>query len=284
MTSDELNWRFVHAPKPFYYVSLAIHLCIPLFFGTMTVLDKLGWSLLGPRPIQRETYQEFIQVDVVALPDQLLGQQDNLDTSLPISDKAAPPAKVEEPVAAPEVKGEEKGKSEEDIMAEAQAKRDAETAAKKRVEAEKKDKEKQQKEREKALKEIEADARREAALKDLADKGARGKLKGNVLSKGTSAKGLIGTAKDRYISLIAQRVKTHFNIYPWQKKRGLVGVVFLKVTPQGKLKERRILRPSKDPLFDSALLQAVEDSVPFPIPDDDSVLREGITIEFHPDE
>jgi colicin import membrane protein len=283
MTSDELNWRFLHAPKAFLYLSVAFHLCIPLFFGTVMVLDKLGWSLLGPRRQTKEVYQEFIQVDVVGLPDQLLGQMDNVDTSLPQSEKPIPPAKVEEAAAPPETKGEEKGKTEEDIMASLEAKRVAE-AAKVKAEQEKKEKEREAKEREQALKQIEADAKREAALKELADSGSRGKLKGNLLSKGTSAKGLIGTAKDRYISLIAKKVKDNFNIFSWQKKRGLVGVVFLKVNAQGKLKERRIVRASKDPIFDSALLQAVDESAPYPIPDDDSVLREGITIEFRPDE
>lgn len=280
MTSDELNWRFLHAPKTFLYISLGIHLCIPLFFGTLKMMDSLGWSLLGPRRPQREMYQEFIQVDMIGLPDQTIGQQqDNVDTSLPIADQPKAPSKAEETNG--KDKTDANGKTEEDVMAELQAKRAAEAQAK--ADADRKEKERQAKERaerERALKEIE----REAALKELADKGSRGKLKGNILSKGTSSKGAIGTAKDRYISLIAQKVKQNFNIFPWQKKRGLVGVVFLRVNKQGRLKERRIVHPSKDPLFDSALLQAVEDSAPLPIPDDDSVIKEGITIEFRPDE
>ncbi len=281
MTSEELNWRFLHTPKIFLYLSVAFHLSIPLFFGTLAVMDKLGWSLLGPRHPQKEAYQEFIQVDVVGLPDQLLGQQDEVDTSLPISDKANVPVVSEKPVDPLDSAVEEDGKPKEAIMAELEAKRQAEVS---KVKAEKDRQDKARLEREQAIKQIESDSKREAALKALTVKGSRANLKGNLMSKGTSAKGLIGTAKDRYISLIAQKVKANFNIYPWQKKRGLVGVVFLRVTPQGKLKERRIVRPSKDSLFDSALLQAVEDSAPYPVPEDDSVLREGITIEFHPDE
>ncbi len=283
MTSDELNWRFIHTPKAFLYLSIALHLTIPLFFGTVAVLDKLGWSLLGPRKPQKEIYQEFIQVDMVGLPDQLISDQDNVDTNLPMTDKNVPPAKVEEPPAPPvEAKGEEKGKTEEDVMAELEAKRQAETAAKAKAEKERKDKENA--EREKVLKQMEAEAKRDAALKELAEKGSRGKLKGNILSKGTSAKGLIGTAKDRYISLIAQKVKKNFSVYAFHKKRGLVGVVFLKVDAKGNLKEKRLVTPSKDQLFNTSLMQAVVESQPFPVPDDDSVLREGITIEFHPDD
>src|SRR5262245_34816099 len=121
MTSEELNWRFVHAPKIYFYLSLALHLSIPLFFVSLAVLDKFGWSLLGPKRERREVYQEFIQVDVVGLPDQLLGQ--DVDTSLPLSDKAVPPPK-EEPSPTPvETAAEEKGKSEPDVMAELEAKR-----------------------------------------------------------------------------------------------------------------------------------------------------------------
>jgi outer membrane biosynthesis protein TonB len=284
MTSDELNWRFIHTPKIFLYLSLALHLCIPLFFGTVTLLDKLGWSLLGPKTPQKEIYQEFIQVDMVGLPDQLLGDQNDVDTSLPIDEKTVPPTKAEEPAPTPAPEeGAEKGKSQEDIMAEAeaQAKKEAEAA---KAKAEKERKEAERVAREKALKQIEAETRREAALKELAAKGTRGKLKGNLLSKGTSSKGLIGTAKDAYISLIAKKVKEHFNIYAHHKKRALVGTVFILLDARGNLKEYRIVKPSKDSTFDSALLLGVKEAAPLPVPNDDSVLREGITIEFRADE
>jgi len=285
VTSDELNWRFIHAPKAFLYLSIALHLTIPIFFGTVAVLDKLGWSLLGPRKPQKEIYQEFIQVDMVGLPDQLISQQNDVDTSLPITDKAVPPTKVEESPPPPpvETKGEENGKTQEDVMAELEAKKQAEAAAAK-VKAEKERKDKENAEREKVLKQMEADAKREAALKELAEKGSRGKLKGNILSKGTSAKGLIGTAKDRYISEIAAKLKRNFEVFPWHKKKGLVGTVFLKITPKGELVgDPKIVKASKDSTFDSALKQAVRASAPFPNPDEES-LKDGITIEFHPDD
>ena len=149
-------------------------------------------------------------------------------------------------------------------MAELEAKRQAEVS---KAKAEKERKDKEHAEREKALKQIEADAKRDAALKDLAEKGSRGKLKGNILSKGTSSKGLIGTAKDRYISRIAKKLKDNFSVYTYQKKKGLVGVVFLKVDAQGRLKVKRIVQRSKDHTFDSALLLAVDASAPvWPVP------------------
>lgn len=271
MTSDELNWRFLYTPRFFLYLSLGLHLTLPFFFWTMKTLDRLGWSLLGPRVSRKEIYQEFIQVDVVGLPDQLISQQNDIDTSLPDSAK---PTQVAPPLETTKADTEDP-----DVMADLEAKAKAE---KERLAKE--EKEKARKERERALKELEAEAKRQAALKALAEGATRGRLKGNILSKGTSTKGAIGTAKDRYISLIAQKVKQNFNVYSWQKQRGLVSVVYVKVGSNGRLLEKRVVRSSKDPLFDSAVLQAVVDAQPLPVPDDASVLKEGITIEFRPDE
>ncbi|MFM8316352.1 MAG: cell envelope integrity protein TolA, partial [Deltaproteobacteria bacterium] len=138
----------------------------------------------------------------------------------------------------------------------------------------------------KALKKLQEEARREQALKNLTPKDGkvgRGKLAGNRLSQGNSAVGMIGTASDQYRALVSDAIRKHFNIYLWQQKRvALIADIYLEVYPNGRVKVRKVVKPSSDPLFDSAVLSAIDASQPLPIPEDISLLKEGFQITFKP--
>ena len=82
---------------------------------------------------------------------------------------------------------------------------------------------------------------------------------------------------------MSDAIRKHFNIYLWQqKKAALTADIYLEVYPTGKVKLRRVVKASADPLFDSAVLQAIDASQPLPVPDDISVLKEGFQITFKP--
>jgi TonB family protein len=69
----------------------------------------------------------------------------------------------------------------------------------------------------------------------------------------------------------------------WQQKKGaLVADIYLEVYPNGRVKARRVVKASSDPLFDSAVLQAIDASQPLPVPEDISLLKEGFQITFKP--
>jgi TolA protein len=264
-------------------VSLIAHLVLILMFVSAPMLEKLG--ILKRKPLIDNVYQTFIQVDVVALPDLLPGQKQSMDTSLPIVDK---------PAAEPEPAKEEKSAEDkkDDVMTSQEAEKEAAKAkaeAKKKKEAAEKEKEKEkekkrQAEQEKALKKLEEEAKREAAIKSLqskAGKKGRQKLAGNVLSKGTSLTGAVGTAKDQYTGRIVDAIKEHFNIYLWTQKKGLLAVLRLEFFSNGKVKNRQIIKKSSDPTYDSAVLQAV-DAATFPVPEDPAILNEIFDITFSP--
>ncbi len=301
IATDSISRRFgdvvavrevsLDVPRAAIYLSLAFHLALPVGFLIVKGLDKLGLHLFSDKKTVnlKEMYQSYIQVDVVALPDQLMNERTNIDTTAPIVDKTETKPVVEENKQDPTTMTD----PEEAAKAEA-VKKEAEMAEKKKAEEKKKQAEaekaaKEKKDAEKAkkeaLKKAQQEADREAALKGLAKDGKKGrqKLSGNKLSKGTAMSGNIGTAKEAYTASVAQKIREHFNIFPWQKKKNLVTVVYIEINPNGRLKSKKLMKGSKDSVYDAAVLQAIEESQPLPIPEDMSLVADGLTLEFKPE-
>lgn len=280
MSSEALNQRFLYIPKSALVASAVLHVVVLLCFVTVQVLDHFGITLFAkPSVAVKQVYQDFIQVDVVALPDQMFGEQ--FDVTQPVVEK---PATSDEPL--PDNESSQSATSEEMVEAEAEAeKKAAEEKSRKEAQAAK---EKAQKvEQEKALKRLQEEARREAALKSLAQKsGTRGRsqLKGNKLSQGTATTGMIGSPADRYGALVKQAIQQHFSIYAWQKKKSLVAVVTIKIFPNGRVRDRRLVKASTDATFNSSVIQAIDAAQPLPVPEDLSLLEDEMTLEFRPEE
>lgn len=253
--------RFIHIPSSALVLSIALHVLIPLGFLAAGVMDDMGLSLFPKNKQLDSLYQTYIQVDVVGLPDEIISDKTN-----PLMPEVVEPEKAlkEEPkTTAPAP----------DVMDEINQKKKAAQAKKDRAA------------QEKAMKKALDEARRDQAMKSLKSsqgKAGRGKIKGNIVSAGTSATGAIGTPKDRYHGILTESIKQHFNIYSWQQKRGLVAQVKLKLGMNGRVKIRQIVLPSRDPLYDAAVLQAIDEAQPFPLPDDKALLDEEITIDFKP--
>jgi len=255
----------IRIPKSAIVFSLLLHLGLVgllSLFSSKSITEWLS-EFIGLERHSIEV-QSFVQVDVVGLPDQLV--REKINPLLPeISNSETKPIKpnTESKVSDPEIMTEKNSKKPD-------------------LEKEKLDRKKQQ---ERALKEAREEAQREQALKDLQNstgtKG-RGKLKGNMLSQGTSSTGVVGTAKDKYVGILTESIKQQFNVFSWQQKKGLVAEVKLMLLANGRVKWRKIVKPSRDVLYDSAVLQAIDDAQPFPIPEDRSLIQDEITINFKP--
>lgn len=281
MAAGFLDNGFLKLPPASLIFSLVLHAFLPLLFVTASYLADQGLiPFLSPKKLDKNLYQNFIQVDVVALPDELINEKKRVDMSLPVVDT---PAKALEEVKATT--------PEETLTDPNLSSKDAEEALKKAQEkkaaAERLIKEKKRiEEQEKALKRIQEDAAREAALKSLAAKEGRSgrkKQSGNLLSKGTATSGMIGTAKERYTGLVHEAIKEHFNIFPWQKKKSLLTVVRIDIFATGRVRGKTILKRSGDTIYDSAVLRAIDAAQPLPIPEDMSIVSDGIVVEFKPE-
>jgi outer membrane biosynthesis protein TonB len=220
-----------------------------------------------------EVYQEFIQVDVVDLPDALVKDLAKMDMTQPIVDNPI----AEEELAPKPTSPPPDSLTFPDLNKESDLKKQKEAEEKKKLEAKKK----------KALEKLQEEAKKEAALKSLTQakgKTGRAKLQGNIQSKGTSTKGTIGDAAQKYGALVRQKIKENFNVFAWQKTKSLSCVVYIRLYSTGRVREKRILKKSSDPLYDSAVLQAIDESQPLPIPEETWLLNEGLSLEFKPEE
>jgi TonB family protein len=94
---------------------------------------------------------------------------------------------------------------------------------------------------------------------------------------------MIGTAKERYTGLVHEAIKEHFNIFAWQKKKNLLTLVRIDIFATGRVRGKTILKPSGDPVYDRAVLRAIDAAQPLPIPEDMSVVSDGIVVEFKPE-
>lgn len=277
MRTDVLNHRFLDIPFSSILLSFAIHLLIPISVITVKGLEGLGIHLFPREKVIKDAYQSFIQVDVVALPDQAINEKFDFDPSSAPVDHVQ--TNAEEVV--PE-KEDDTLKLKEDAETKAAEKKAEELALKKKKDQEDK---KRVAEQEKALKKLQAEAKREQALKALQDKSGkkgRQKLAGNILSQGTSAKGMIGTAADRYTAILTEAIKKHFNIYLWQTKKNLEASVEFELYPTGRVRKRKIAKSSGDSSYDSAILKAIDDSQPLPLPDDPLLIDQEYNITFKP--
>lgn len=258
--------QFIHIPKPALIISLAFHLLIGFLvvFVSSTDGTSLAELIFGKK--KDISAQSFVQVDVVGLPDQLINER--INPLLPEVPK--PGTSTQKPTV-------EAKPSQKDIM------EDALTKTKKEKNTKQKDS--REKDQEQAIREALEEAQREQALKGLQTKAGnkgRGKIKGNILSEGTSSSGIVGTAKDKYVGILTESIKQQFNIFSWQQKTGLVAEVKLMLLPNGRVKWRKIVKPSRDVMYDSAVLQAIDDAQPFPIPEDRGLIQDEITINFKP--
>ncbi|MBI3294871.1 MAG: cell envelope integrity protein TolA [Deltaproteobacteria bacterium] len=260
--TDTLSQRFLYVPLPALFFSIALHVSIAV---VLIIFHVSGFFAYKMPDAKKSLYQDFIQVDVVALPDELPNQRPALDMSQPVVDTPAPMKDIRVPVEPQEMLlPREKTMSTQEKLKKRQADQD------------------------KALKELEAEARREQAMKNLAlNKGqneGRAQLKGNIMAQGNARTGELGTAKDLYDAKVRAAIKEHFNVYPWQKKKALLTIVHIELFPTGRVRSKKVLASSQDHLYDAAVLQAIDQAQPLPVPADLSLIKNGITVEFKPAE
>lgn len=261
---DTTSTELLGLPKKAFLFSLALHLFLFVFLLTFSTDQgtALLRMLIGGKKLE-VTAQSFIQVDVVGLPDELINQKVN-----PLLPEVSEPSSktMDKPTPAAAEKS--------DLMEEAKISKEKQKKELERKKAE-----------DKALQLAKQEAEREQALKGLQNKmgkKGRSKIKGNMLSEGTASSGMIGTAKDKYIGVLTESIKQQFNVFSWQQKKDLVAEVQLALMPNGRVRWRKITKPSRDVMYDSAVLQAIDDAQPFPVPEDKGLLQEEITINFKP--
>lgn len=246
-------------------VSFAIHALILSLFTLKTVFF----------PSEKIDFSQAVRVDMVGLPDK-------------VQPDALPPAKVKEE-AKPALPTKETPKP-------APAPPKAEPAVKPPPKAEEGvNLEKVKSQQQKALDKLKALAALEKIKEDVAnekaktppgagksDKGAQ-KIKGNVLSAGSSLTGLAKLEHETYATDLDNHIKQHWSLPEWLAKRDFKAQARVFIDSNGNILGRKIVKSSGNPSYDDEVLATIDRSAPFPAPPEKFqaiVSVDGILIGF----
>ncbi|MNK93011.1 hypothetical protein D3C87_1131540 [compost metagenome] len=98
------------------------------------------------------------------------------------------------------------------------------------------------------------------------DSSAATKIKGNMVSPGTSLTGLNKLQHDNYGAELNRHIKQHWTLPEWLSKRELKAQVAVYIDSRGNILERKLVKSSGNPSYDEEVLSAVDKSAPFPAP------------------
>lgn len=232
-----------------FYISLIAHISLIVF-----MIIKLSFF---SKP--QLNLSEAIRVDMVGLPEKYNPGQKSND----LPDKIE---KQSEPVVEP--KPEEK-KSEPKVETKPEEKKiepKVDPKAKGDNEAVNINKSKQkQKEALEKLKKLSAiDKIRQQVQNEKAADAAIKTLKGRVLSKGTSPTGLDKIQSENYLVQLDGLIKSNWALPQWLIGKPLKTKVLVKIHPDGRVADRKIVQSSGNPTYDEYCLQAIEKASPFP--------------------
>lgn len=242
-------------------VSFFLHALILCFFTVKA-------AFFAPEKID---FESAVRVDLVGLPDK-------------VEPKQAPPAPAEKKEAKPEPlppkPTEKPAPKPEPVKPEPKAKDAVKLDKTKAKQKEALEKLKAME----ALEKIKEDVAQEAKPKTSGkDKTGGAKVKGNVLSAGTSLTGLSKLQHDTYVADLDTHIKKNWTLPEWLSKKDYKAQVLLKIDDRGNILSRQIARSSGNPSYDEEVLATIDRSAPFPPPPEkfiSIVMTDGILIGF----
>jgi colicin import membrane protein len=137
-----------------------------------------------------------------------------------------------------------------------------------------------------ALEKIQEDVDKEK-IKQLQGNGkasaANPKIRGNVLSPGSSLTGLAKLQHETYASELDRHIKERWALPEWLANRDLKAQVKVFFDEHGNIIRRKIVKSSGNPNYDEEVLATIDRSAPFPSPPEKFVSiveTDGILIGF----
>jgi colicin import membrane protein len=236
--------------KRYLAISLILH-------GSLFLSMAIG-SFFAPKPL---LFVPTVQIDMVALPDQVKQQQaEPLDLTKPVKDVPPPPAPPEtkkEAEAAPEP--EKTAPDEMALKREREAEKRAKSALERMREQLKKDQKQEQDRKRLALE------KRKADLKKF-EEAYRAALRGNKQNTGTSSSGEMQATMNAYAGHITERLRANWALPAFLQDKGLRASVRIYIDGRGQLTRMQFTLSSGNNSFDSYVEGAVRKSSPFAPP------------------
>lgn len=255
-------------------VSFALH---ALVFSVFT----LKAVFFNPESID---FTQAVRVDIVGLPDKLEPKTlpppaaEEAKPALPQKEKSiekAPEVVAEAKIATPpseKVKAPAPAKSEDGINLEKVKSKQQSAIEKLKALA--------------ALEKIKEEAKREKMQNPVGNGKAENgpaKIKGNVLSPGSSLTGLAKLQHDTYAADLDSHIKQNWSLPEWLAKRDFKAQARVFIDSRGNILGRKIVKTSGNPNYDEEVLATIDRSAPFPAPPEKFlaiVSVDGILIGF----
>lgn len=129
----------------------------------------------------------------------------------------------------------------------------------------------------KALEQLKALQSLEDEVKNSKDSPKKTRpIKGNVLAAGTAIKGLNKLDYDTYIGDIDSQIKSNWVLPEWLAKSGLRARALVKIDEHGYVVKKELILSSKNPTYDSLVMEAIDRSSPFPAPPEKFINLVGV--------
>lgn len=200
---------------------------------------------------------EAIRVDMVGLPEKYNPAQKSNDLPEKIEQAAKPVAEEKKPEPVAEAKPEPKAEPKE-VKPDPKAKPEAESIKLDKT------KEKQKAALEKLKKMSAVDKIRQQVQNEKTAAETAKILKGRIISKGTALTGLDRIQSDNYTGQLDALVKSHWALPQWLIGKSLKTRVLVKIEPDGRVSDKKVVQSSGNPTYDDYCLQAVTKASPFP--------------------
>ncbi len=109
-------------------------------------------------------------------------------------------------------------------------------------------------------------------------------IKGNVVMKGSSAKGVAtDSVETTSFDVVLDKIRTEWELPQWLKEKGLSAKVLIQIDRRGMITHTRFIKSSGNEQFDAAVKRTLQASVPFPAPPTSilaNVSQDGIVFGF----
>jgi len=109
------------------------------------------------------------------------------------------------------------------------------------------------------------------------------KVKGNILSPGSSLTGLAKLQHENFASDLDRHIKQHWSLPEWLARRDFKAQARVYIDSRGNILGRKIVKSSGNPSYDDEVLATIDRSAPFPAPPEKFIAIvsvEGILIGF----
>ncbi|WP_415061224.1 energy transducer TonB [Bdellovibrio sp.] len=257
-------------------VSFALHALIVSIFTLKTVF-------FSSEPID---FSQAVRVDIVGLPDKVEPKtlpppsKEEAKAALPDKETSAvkpvekPVEKVVEKKVEPKVEPVKEHPKKEDDGVNLEKVKSKQQSALEKLKA--------MAALEKIKEDVAEEKRKSPPGAGKSDTGAS-KIKGNVLSPGTSLTGLTKLQHESYASDLDRHIKQNWALPEWLAKRDFKAQARVFIDSRGNILGRKIIKSSGNTSYDEEVLATIDRSAPFPAPPEKFlavVSVDGILIGF----